>query len=329
VPQPNELTRIIAEALALSRSRSSWNDRFEHWERPASDTEELQIDRAADMVRKALATNQSLGSEGVTVAAQGSYYNNTNVRLESDMDLRAVHPFLRLEYAEGVVVDYARTVLGITDAGRTYTDVAQGMRREIVETLGSGFGAANIDASGNKAIRVKQLPGSRAPVDVVPVFRYYWVMWNGLARQYDVAEGIAILSKNGQWTHNFPEQHHGNGMAKRVATRHRFKRNVRILKNLRDELEALGLLTAKRVPSFLIECLTYAVEDGFFLVDSDDRYGRVLRLLSRTEALLNDPNWISTATEINGIKYLFRPQQPWMIDDARAFVQAALRRLRA
>ena len=49
------------------------------------------------------------------------------------------------------------------------------MRREITRELVKRFGASNIDASGNKAIRLKKLPGSRADVDIVLTFRYYWV----------------------------------------------------------------------------------------------------------------------------------------------------------
>jgi hypothetical protein len=50
------------------------------------------------MVRTALAGNAWLQAEGVMIASQGSYFNNTNVRLEFDMDLRAVHPLVRIEY---------------------------------------------------------------------------------------------------------------------------------------------------------------------------------------------------------------------------------------
>jgi hypothetical protein len=70
------------------RTRGEWNARFEHWERPASDSEELKIERAASMVSQALNANAWLSSEQVTVHPQGSHYNNTNVRLDADMDLR-------------------------------------------------------------------------------------------------------------------------------------------------------------------------------------------------------------------------------------------------
>jgi hypothetical protein len=319
------ITPIFAEGR---RTRSSWNDRLVHWERPASDSEEAQINRAASMVRTALAGNTWLKAEGVTIAPQGSYFNNTNVRLESDMDLRAVHPSLRLEYGSTVDISAARSVLGIYDTGRTFQEIAHELRREAANDLGRAFGAQQIDASGSKAIRVKQLAGSRAPVDVVPSFRYYWVTWNAAALKYDVAEGISILSKSSSWTNNFPDQHYANGVSKRARTAHRFKRHVRIFKRLRDELVREVKLTIGRVPSFLIECLTHAVEDRYFLVDSDDRYGRATRILGRIWELLNNPAWTSAATEINGIKFLFHSAQPWTVDDAKAFVAIGLTQLR-
>jgi hypothetical protein len=103
---------------------------------------------------------------------------------------------------------------------------------------------------------------------------------------------------------------------------------VRIFKRLRDELVRQGKLASGRVPSFLIECLTYAVEDGYFLVETDDRYGRVVRILNRMSELLDNPLWTSTATEINGIKFLFSIAQPWTVNDAKGLVTLALAQLR-
>jgi hypothetical protein len=284
----------------------------------------VQIERAAAMVRTALAANAWLQREGVAIGAQGSYFNNTNVRLESDMDLRAVHPLIKIEYHQDVVVEYAQRAHQIPQSGRYFTNVVVDMRREIVSALGAKFGVANVDGSGSKAIRVKKLDGSRAPVDVVPAFKYLWVWWNAAAGQYWKVEGVTILAKTGIWINNFPEQHYANGVAKRVRTAHRFKRQVRIFKRLRDELVCERKLAAGRAPSFLIECLTYVVEDDSFLVEGDDRYGRTTRVLFRMWELLNNPAWTSTALEINGIKFLFHPAQPWTLDGAKELVAAAL-----
>jgi hypothetical protein len=321
----NTLVQLLAEG---SRTQSSWNDRLANWERPASDSEEVQIERAAGMVRSSLEGNAWLRSEGVVVSAQGSYFNNTNVRLESDMDLRAVHPLIRIVYANDVIVEYAQTAHGIPQTGRYFSDVIVEMRRQIAASLIEKFGAASVDASGKKAIRLKKLPGSRSDVDIVPMFKYLWVWWNNPARQYWQNPGVTILGNDGTWIHNFPDQHAANGIAKRARTAHRFKRNVRIFKRLRNELVREGKLAPGRVPSFLIECLTYAVEDDYFLVETDDRYERANRILHRMWGLLDNPLWTSTATEINGIKLLFHVTQPWAVDDAKGFIALALAQLR-
>lgn len=320
----NALAQILAEQ---NRSRSSWNARLTHWERPASNTEEAQIGRAAGMVRSVLSGNAWLRAERVAVEPQGSYFNNTNVRLESDMDLRAVHPLIRIVYAENVVVEAAEAAHGISQSGRYFSVVAADMRREIAACLGQRFGTAKVDATGNKAIRLKKLPGSRADVDVVPAFKYIWMWWDNAALQYRQAHGVTILGQDGSWTDNFPEQHNENGIAKRARTAHRFKRCVRMFKRLRDELVRERKLSAGRAPSFLIECLTFAVEDQYFLVQTDDRYDRANRILRRMWELLDNSMWTGTATEINGIKYLFHATQPWTVDDAKAFVALALAQL--
>jgi hypothetical protein len=321
----NALAAIFAEG---NRTRSSWNDRFTHWERPASDSEEVQIERAASMVRFALAENAWLRNEGVAVSAQGSYFNNTNVRLESDMDLRAVHPLIKIEYAQNVLVEAAQAAHGIPQSGRYFSDVVADLRREIRLCLGQKFGAANVDADGNKAIRLKKLAGSRADVDIVPAFNYVWMWWDDVARQYGRANGVTILSRDGAGVNNFPDQHYANGVTKRSQTRYRFKRFVRIFKRLRDDLVSERKLAAGRVPSFLIECLTYAVEDAYFLVETDDRYDRANRILRRMWELLDNPTWVKTATEINGIKFLFHVTQPWTVDGAKGFVALAPAQLR-
>src|SRR5947207_11503248 len=115
----------------MARTRSDWNSRFEHWQRPASDTEEQKIERAARVVRDALAKNAWLTGEGVTVQAQGSYFNNTNVRLDSDMDLRVVHPGIKVEYAPNVDIACADQILEYTSSGRTLPAINSLMRAEV------------------------------------------------------------------------------------------------------------------------------------------------------------------------------------------------------
>lgn len=318
----------LADAMVQARTRTSWNDRLSHWEKPASDSEEAIIERAASGVRALVAKNNWLVGEGVRIEPQGSYHNNTNVRQESDIDLRAVHPMVDTVYAEGVMPQYADAVLGYRAGTRTFSQVLDGMRREMWDQFVAEFGILNVE-DGGKALRVKSVPGSRAPVDVVPCFKLHYVEWVAAWGRYHVTEGMVIFPRGGGYIFNFPEQHHRNGITKRANTQHRFKRNVRMLKRLRDELVDTRVLGKGRVPSFLVECLVYGVEDGYFLYEPDDRFERLVRVVERVHDQLNDAVWVSAAREINGVKMLFGPHQPWTVDTAKQFTAAAWNRLMA
>jgi hypothetical protein len=308
----------------MARTRSDWNTRFEHWQRPASDSEEQKIERAARMVREALAKNAWLTAEGVSVYAQGSYYNNTNVRLDSDMDLRVVHPGIKVQYDPNVHVESANQILSYTFNGPSLSSLSSRMRVEMAAALGGDFGARNVDDTGSRAIHVKALPGSRAEVDVVPAFVLHHVVWIEATSSYGTTHGVGILSKDASaWTFNFPEQHNENGIAKRERTKLRFKRCVRMLKRLRNEMAELGVRAAEPIPSYLIECLGYRVEDAFYLDDEDDHFTRIRWIIRRLQELATDPNWVARAAEINDVKGLFGSWQRWTMAQVVAFLAAA------
>jgi hypothetical protein len=316
----------MAEALAQARTRTSWNERLEHWERPASDSEEAMIERAARMVRQVLSRNAWLTAEGMQIEPQGSYYNNTNVRQESDIDLRATHSDIYIKYGLTVVPEYAYRALSYFSTGKTFADLVARMRREIIYELSREFGALNIDTSGNKAIKVQGAPGTRAPVDVVPCFRLHYVIWDTIARQYWTIPGVAILDQQFNWTCSFPDQHHRCGI-ERTNTQLRFKKIVRMLKHLRDEFVASGALTSNEVPSFLVESLVHGVEDVFFTVEQDDRYDRLLRIVQRMRAQVYDQQCADAAFEINGINPLFLTTVPTRLNSAKKFADLTWQRL--
>ena len=317
-------------AMLKARSRSDWNSRFEHWLRPASDSEEQKIERAARMVRDALANNAWLAAEGVSVYAQGSYHNNTNVRLDSDMDLRVVHPGIKVQYHSNVHVETANQILSYTFNGPSLSSLNSRMRAEVSAALGSAFGYRNVDDTGSRAIHLKSLPGSRAEVDVVPTFVLHHVMWIDAVHNYHTTHGVGILSRDASaWTFNFPQQHTENGVAKRARTKLRFKRCVRMLKRLRNELTELGVRAGELIPSYLIECLAYRVEDAFYLDETDDNFARIYRITHRLQQLVADPNWVAQASEINDVKGLFGDWQGWTSAQVVAFLIAARTHLEA
>lgn len=316
------LSSLPANVVGPCRSRASWNERFTHWERPESVTENGTIERAEANVSAAIAKNDWLAGQGAKVEGQGSYFNRTNVRREADIDLRIVHPLVHVEYEPEVIVPYARDSLRYSDGALSVEQVFTGLRVNLVKDLSARFGKANVEV-GKKAIRIKGITGSRAEVDVVPSMRYHYVYWSPAAARYFVREGIAIRSTDGRWTINYPDQHARNGRAKRSRTGHQFKRSVRIFKRMQADMLATGWLKA-RMPSFLIECLVYAVEDEYFRVATDDRYGRVRRIAWRMRELLVSEQVANGLTEINEFKWLFHASQTWTHADALAFANAAV-----
>ena len=55
--------------------------------KPPGKTEQDRCDNAATAIRKAIEASDKLRSHRVSVFAQGSYRNNTNVRKDSDVDI--------------------------------------------------------------------------------------------------------------------------------------------------------------------------------------------------------------------------------------------------
>lgn len=305
------------------RRRASWNDRFSHWEKAESTTETMAIERGRTTVQGILAKNSWLVSEGVRIEPQGSFTNRTNVRNEADIDLRVQHPSLKIEYDSGVDWGNARMTFGYSDIGRTYAQIATEMRYQIVADLKSTLGKNNVDDTGKKAVRVKGVTGSRGEVDVVPCFTLHHVYIPAGGWAYNRVEGIAILGTDGSWTFNYPDQHIANGKLKRTTTGHQFKRIVRIVKRMQSDMIDHGVIT-ERVPSFLVECLVYLVEDYHFL-GNEDRYGRVKRILKRSlEIVCQDRAVLYNLPEVNGIKPLFGAQQAWTVEKARTFLARAI-----
>lgn len=317
---------LLEAAMAAARTRTSWNSWLETAEKPASDHEESKIQRAATLASAIVEDNTWLLLQGARVYPQGSYFNNTNVRLEADMDLRVQVPQVWIEYMDGVSADSTKHLASYSNNALTYSDINRFMRSELETGLVKKFGRHNVDATGEKAVKVHGLDGSRADCDLVPTFELN-VFMKGVYCPIMV-EGVAILHRTLGRTFNFPKQHNENGIAKRTRTSHRFKRYVRMLKRLNYELAERKEI-ANRLPSFYVECLVYCVEDEFFLNESDDRYDRLLRILGRLRALLSDPSWCNDATEVNEIKYLFRNNHSWSFRDASAFIDAAIKRLQA
>jgi hypothetical protein len=288
---------------------NAWVERFNTWSQPPSETAQLKAERAERAVRAAVAASRRLAGHRVTVFAQGSYRNRTNVRHDSDVDICVLTDemfFFDLPNGKSPA-DYGITVPG----PYPYTT----FKNDVGGALGDYFGWDSV-TSGNKAFDVHENT-YRIDADVVPCFEYQWYPADG-----GCIYGTAFFPDNGdRFIHNFPERNYQNGVTKNDATRRRFKAIVRVLKTLCYQMQAAGVTEVKNVPSYLIECLVWNVPNHLFMHDSlVDAVGAVVAdIWNRTGNEFVYSTWF----EINGIKFLFHGSQPWTREQANAFALAA------
>ena len=169
-----------------------WEQLFRNWSAPSSDTEEAKCDNATRMIREAVSEHGRLSAYEIETFAQGSYRNNTNVRLESDVDICVCR-------TDVVHLDFSHApFLTMESVGFSPSPFShQELKRDLLQALIAKFGVSGVTA-GSKAFDV-HANTYRVDADVVPALklrRYY------ANRRYD--EGTYILSDSGQEIHNFP-----------------------------------------------------------------------------------------------------------------------------
>ena len=287
-----------------------WGSVFSAWSKPASDSEEERYQRAERMIRAALESLEAFGGRSYTVFTQGSYRNNTNVRLESDVDIVVRSDDVLFSDREALPAGTTDADLGLSPASYHYAQ----FKDDVQAALVASFGASAVDR-GNKAIRVRA-NSARVNADVVAAFEH---------RRYQsyrsYLSGIELRSDAGERVVNWPDQHYASGVSKNSATSRRFKTTVRILKRLRNRMADEGIAAANPIPSFLIECLVWNVPAGSF---GHETYTADVRSVLATtfNATLTDTG-CSGWLEVSELKYLFRGTQPWTRQQAHSFLSQA------
>jgi hypothetical protein len=169
---------------------------------------------------------------------------------------------------------------------------------------------------GDKAFAIEGNSNS-IKADVVPTFEYrqYYKLVDG---RYTYREGVRFYTDQGKEITNWHDQTYSNGVEKNKNTGWRYKQVVRIVKGLRNEMQEKGIVEANDIGSFLIESLVWNIPDPVF--KGDDIYeiatNVILHIWSKTREATECQNWV----EVNGIKYLFHPSQPWTRERANSFL---------
>ncbi len=289
----------------------SWEDTFRSWGKAPGTTEQTKCENAETAIRKAIAADSTLSNKNVTVSAQGSYCNRTNVRLDSDVDICVLSTDT---FFYSLPAGMTQADFGIVAASYNYPEYKNDVEHALVSYLGE-----DAVKRGKKAFDVHE-NSYRVDADVVACFEYRRYNANGT-----YITGTSFIPDGGQLIINWPQQNYDNGVTKNSETGERFKAVVRILKHLRYKMSDEGYSEADAVCSFLIECLVWNVPNEGFNHDTytaDVRYA-LIHLYNKTSTDDACKEW----GEINELKYLFRPAQPWTRQQANSFLLEAWRYL--
>ena len=213
-----------------------------------------------------------------------------------------------------------RADFGIQDAAYPYAQ----FKNELEDALVDRFGRPAVKR-GNKAFNIKENT-YHVEADVVPLleFRHYW-------ESGDYRAGVALVSDHGRRIENYPQRllerwpltalHYENGNSKNTATSRRYRGLVRILKNIRNEMEDTGSSSAKAIPGYLLECMCWNVPDAAFTGSTWD--ARVQLVLAYLWSNTKDDTTCNSWCEVDNIKFLFHASQPWTRAAAHAFIGEA------
>lgn len=291
-----------------------WEAQLRVWAVPPGTTEQEKLERAEKEIRAAIAASHKLSAHDVEVFAQGSYRNRTNVPRESDVDIcvRCNDTFFYEFFPDDANVKRAAA---IAQASYDYWE----FKNDVEAALVARFGR-NVVKRGDKAFNIRE-SAYRVEADVVATFQHRRYTGTDAYGRATYLVGTEFISDSGKRVINWPQQHYDNGVAKNTRTHERFKAMVRVLKNLRNEMDDQASAAARPIPSYLVECLIFNIPDGTFGYSTYyDELKECLRCIYHSTA--SDEACIEWR-EVNWLKYLLRGGQPWTRAQANAFVLAA------
>jgi hypothetical protein len=220
------------------------DETLDAWRKPASESEEQKISNAISMIKDAVNSHPNLKDKNIEFIVQGSYGNNTNIKVDSDIDICAMlKDTFFSEYRPGA----SRSDYGFTEGTNSFSD----FRKLIIEALIKKFGTAEVIV-GNKAIQIKSNT-YRVRADVVPALQYRNYRNDLSNNSENYIEGIKFYATTGDEVVNYPKIHVKNGIKKNNETSRRFKRTVRLYKRIKTRMIEDGLPVPSGINSFLME----------------------------------------------------------------------------
>lgn len=274
---------------------------LDNWRKPPSENEEQMISNAISMIKNAIDANELLKKKDIEIVIQGSYANNTNVKLDSDIDVTIMlrETFYRI-FREGATdKDY-----GFSDGTNSFNDY----KSSVIKAVLDKFGSENVTI-GNKSIKIKS-NSYHVKADVVPAFQYRNYLNDRNNNPDNYIEGIKFFSSEGLEIINYPKVHVANGISKNNKTQRKFKRTVRLYKRIRNKMIDDGLNISSNISSFLLESLLWNVPNEMYT--NEITWNGILRstiiyLYNSTKTEEGCKDW----GEVSEYFYLFHNGRKW------------------
>lgn len=283
-------------------------ERLQSWTAPLSDTEKQRADNAIKMIRAAIDGSEELKHMDIEIFTQGSYANNTNVRSESDVDVCV----MLKDVFHGVYPDgKKREDYGFTAASLTFSRY-----RDMVKSALQAKFRSEYVSDGNKSLKIDENT-YHVKADVVPAFQlrnyYYW----GSTDPGRYVEGIWFMSKDGQEVKNYPKEHISNGITKNNETNYKYKKLVRIMKHIRNEMVDDKKANGDKITSFLVECLVWNIPNSTITGYSTWTETVKQAIIYLYNAIKDGTH--TEWTEVSKMLYLFRNRK-WTDQDAKQWL---------
>lgn len=274
--------------------------------RPPSDHEESKLANSERMVREAINEDPELNRMSIKVFGQGSYANDTNVRLNSDIDINVrLNDVFFYELPSGKnPLDY-----GLNSPNNyAFSTYKQAVENALVRK----FGRSCVKRE-DKCLFVEG-NSYRVDTDVVPTFRYKYFYSSGGNK-----EGVKLIADSGKSVVNYPLQHIDNGTIKNSETSKRFKRLTRIYRRVRYKMLDDNIAVSDNITSFLLECLVWNVPNYIFNGNqtwTDRLKSSIGHLYANTKEQEKCKDW----TEVSKELYLFHSGRKWSHSDVNNFL---------
>lgn len=292
----------------------TWEDTFTSWSTGPGKTEQDRCDNAVSMISDAIRNDDDLKKLDIEVFPQGSYRARTNISQDSDVDIcvmlkNTIFPY----YPEGLTAE----MVGNSPSEYRYST----FKNTVGNALVRKFGTDQVKR-GNKAFDI-HANSYRVDADVVPTFQYR--SYTGKKSAYDGSylfhTGVKLITDKGDEIINWPNQTYDNGVSKNDQTLRKYKRCIRIIKRLRNQMQEDKIANTNDFASFLIECLVWNTPSVAFT--NQTYYSMIRDILAHTCDNTRTYEECKEWGEVNEIKYLFRPSQPWSMKQANNFLNAA------